>query len=123
MFEKAAQLKLRFDFRGLCSVEDLWDLTVGDLDTIYKRLKAQSRQASEDSLLTIKTSEGEVVNLKVEIVKHVVEVKLKEYEERLSAANRRAKKQTLLEVLEHKQTEEIAALPTEEIQKLIDDLG
>jgi len=58
MFEKAARLKLRFNFKGILSVEDLWDLSLESLDLIYKNLSAEAKKSKEVSLLEIKTKEG-----------------------------------------------------------------
>lgn len=43
IFEFATRNKVRFSFKGLISVEDLWDLSLTNLDSIYKELnKSQS---------------------------------------------------------------------------------
>ena len=43
MFEVAVRNKFRFPFKGVISVEDLWDLSVQQLDGIFKTLKSQER--------------------------------------------------------------------------------
>ena len=122
MFDKASRLKVRFDYRGACSVEDLWDLSVQDLDTVYKNLNAKSKAMKEDSLLEEKTQEDEVLQLKIDIVKHIVAVKLQEAEERKNEKERRAKKQKLLSVLEEKQDAQLHDLSPEQLQEMISNL-
>ena len=41
IFEYATRNKIRFPFKGMISVEDLWELTPTNLDTIYKTLNKQ----------------------------------------------------------------------------------
>lgn len=123
IFEKAARTKLRFNYRGVVSVEDLWDLAVEELDALYKSLSVQVRQANEESLLKTRTKADDILSIKVEIIKHIVAVKLQENEDRKAAADRRARKERLLEILQKKQDEELLAQPSEELQKLIDGLG
>ena len=43
--------KFRFEFKGLISTEDLFDLTLADLDAIYKSLKKEESDLQGDSLL------------------------------------------------------------------------
>ncbi len=76
LFIKATRNKVRFPYRGLASVEDLWDLPVTELDKIYKMLKKQEKTANEESLLEVKTDEDEELTIQIVIVKCIVGVKL-----------------------------------------------
>ena len=93
MFEIALRTKARFPFKGQVSTEDLWDLSVRDLDTIFKALNSQKKRVSEESLLSVTTSEDEELELKIEIIKHIVSVKLAEAEAKLLAKEKKAQKQ------------------------------
>src|SRR3989337_2369182 len=117
MFEKAARLKLRFNYRGLCSVEDLWDLPVKALDSVFKELNAESKTQKEESLLKEKSQADEILDLKIAIVRHVVEVLLQEKE----ARERHARKQKLLGIIEDKQDAELRDMPIDELKKLVDE--
>lgn len=54
IFEAATKEKYRFPFKGMISVEDLWDLKLQDLDSVFKALNKQKKQNDEESLLQIK---------------------------------------------------------------------
>ena len=123
IFEKALRLKVRFEFKGSIGVEDLWDLSLESLNSIYKTLVAQVRQSTEDGLLNVRSSENEILALKVEIVKQVFETKKFEQDERKLVAAKRQKKEKLKEILEQRQNEELLSMSAEDIQKLIDELG
>ena len=43
MFEVATREKMRFPFKGMISVEDLWDLSVQNLDKVFKTLNSQRK--------------------------------------------------------------------------------
>jgi hypothetical protein len=122
MFEKATRLKLRFPYRGNCTVEDLWDLPVHVLDDIFKELNATAKISKEESLLNEKTKEDEILDLGISIIRHIVEVKLKEIAEKESAKERADKKQKLLAILDKKQGMELEGKSAEEIQKMIAEL-
>lgn len=80
VFEMATRNKFRFEFRGLISVEDLWDLKLEQLDEVYKTLTTDMKKANEESLLKIKTKDQKEVELKIKIVKYIVELRLAEIE-------------------------------------------
>lgn len=121
-FEFAAKNKLRFPWRGMVSTEDLYDLSVRDLDAVFKTLNGQVKQAKEESLLDTKSDEDKVLELKIEIVKYIVQVKLNEENVRLKAKENKEQKQKLYSILATKQETELQNKSVEEIQKMIDEL-
>ena len=122
IFEYATRNKVRFSFRGLISVEDLWDLSLTNLDSIYKELNKQSKQSEEESLLNIKTQEDELLNVQIEIVKHIVSVKLVEKEAREKASAKKAQKQKIMSIIAAKQDEALQNSSIDDLQKMLDEL-
>lgn len=123
IFEVATRGRYRFPFKGLISVEDLWQLKdVRDLDSIFRTLNSELKQVKEDSLLNIKTQQNEELDTKIQIVKYIVQVKLAEDKAKSEAKEKKEKKQKLLELLASKQDEEVQNKSAEEIQKMIDEL-
>ena len=123
IFEYATRNKIRFSFRGLISVEDLWDLSLTNLYSIYKELNKQSKQSEEESLLNIKTQEDELLNVQIEIVKYIVSVKLAEKEAREKASAKKAQKQKIMSIIAAKQDEALQNSSIDDLQKMLDELG
>jgi len=122
MFEKAAKLKLRFAHKGLCSVEDLYDLSVEELDSIYKGINAKLKETKEESLLETKNAADEILELKINIVKHIVVTKLAEQQARENEALMAGKKQKLLGIIADKQDEELKGKSFDELNELVNSL-
>ena len=122
MFEMATRTKMRFTYRGQIGVEDLWSLSIENLDSVFKVLNSQLKQVKEESLLSKKTKEDEVLDTKIEIVKYIFTTKLAEREIRLNAQSKKVEKQKLMGILENKQDEELLGKTTEQIQAMIDAL-
>ena len=122
MFEQASRLKLRFPFKGQCSVEDLWDLPLEALDLIFKGLNSQRKTQEEESLLETKSTEDEILGLKINIVKHVVKVRLEERKARENEAAKAAKKQKLLGIIAEKQDAALRDMSVDTLTKLVDEL-
>ena len=120
-FEKATRMKLRFPFKGSISTEDLWDLNIECLNEVYKTLSKQSKDAQEDSLIGEKTEENSVLELQIEIVKYIFEVKTKEINDRKEALNKKRKNQKILELIERKKEDSMANMSIEELEKLLEE--
>lgn len=123
MFIKASREKMRFPYKGMATVEDLWDLSVTELDKIYKSLNAKANQAQEESLLEVKTSEDETLAAQIEIIKYIVSVKLEEKKAAEMAKERKAQKQKIMSILASKQDEALQGKSIEELEKMLNELG
>jgi chemotaxis signal transduction protein len=122
IFEKASREKLRFQHKGICTVDDLWELPLRSLDAIYKDLNAKVKAQKEESLLDVKSAADETVALQVEIVKHIVTVRLQEAQERRDAVAKSEQKKKLLGILAKKQDSELENLSIEELTKQINEM-
>ena len=121
MFEIAARKKYRFPFRGQISVEDLWDLSMDNLNEIYKVLKKAANVGSEESLDEGQKVDQDLLN-KIEIVKHIYNTKKAEAEEAKAAVEKAKKKKVLAEILAKKENAALEAMSPEEIRKMLEDL-
>lgn len=127
LFEKAARLKLRFDTpRGQITVEDLWDLplTSGtnkpNLDDIAKAAHREVRNSAEtESFVTPASSAGnDVLQLKFELVKHIIDVRIAERNAAAEATKRRETKQRILEIVAGKEDEALRGKTLEELKAM-----
>lgn len=122
IFEYAVANKLRFPYKGNVSVEDLYDLTTVELDSIYKNLKREAKKADEESLLDTKSEEDVVLNVKIDIVKHIVEKKLAKIDAMKHAAKVREQKNKILDIIAQKQEESMHDKSIDELMKMLEDL-
>ena len=122
MFELATRNKIRFTHKGVLSTEDLWDLRVEDLDTIFQGLNTQLKASKEDSLLQKRTTAQETLELKVELVKYIVGVKLAEAEERKAAVAKIAKKREIMNILAEKQVDSLKGKSEAELLQMLNEL-
>ena len=121
VFEMASRMKFRFPYKGQIAVEDLWDLSVESLDSIFKTLKSQVKKNEEESLLRTKSKEGEILDAQIEIVKHIVSVKLDEADKRAKAREKRQRDQRIMEIIADKKDAALKEKSVEELEKMLED--
>lgn len=122
MFEKAVKGKYRFPYKGQIAVEDLYDLPLGSLDTVFKTLNAEVKKTDEESLLHTKSAEDDILATKIEIVKYIFNEKLEEKKNQQEAAERKEKKQKIMQIIATKQDEALQNASVEDLQKMLDEL-
>lgn len=126
MFERAARMKLRFaTVQGNLMVEDLWDLPLNskredraNLDSIACDLHA-SLQTERKSFTNVESNKpDEVSQLRFDIVKHIIDVRLAEKAVADDARTRAENKQKILSLIARKEDDELAGTSLEELRKL-----
>lgn len=122
IFEFAVENKLRFPYKGSVSVEDLYDLTTVELDSIYKTLRREVKKANEESLLETKSDDDVVLSVKIEIIKRIVAKKLAQVEARNKAIRDKEQKNKILAIISQKQDEDLHNKSVEDLQKMLNDL-
>lgn len=123
LFEVATRNNYQFPFRGLINVIDLWDLSLTNLDSVFKVLNAEVKKSEEESLLNTKSKEDEELSNKIEIVKYIVGVKLTEKEAKEDEKKNREMKQRLLAIKAKRQNEALENLSDEDLDRAIAELG
>lgn len=123
LFESATRSKMRFPFKGMISVEDLWDLSLTNLDSVFKTLNTEAKKSEEESLLNTKSKEDEEVSNKIEIVKYIVSVKLDEKKKREDAKKNAEMRQRLLEIKAKRQDAALENMSDEDLDKALAELG
>lgn len=115
--------KYRFEFKGLISVEDLFDLSLENLDLIYKNLKKEESDLQTDSLLeTVDNPLIKEIEIKLEIVKSIFNMKQIEIENMEKAMINKARKEKILAIIENKQDQELSEKSIEELKEIYNNL-
>lgn len=122
IFEYASKNAIRFPYKGMISTEDLWQLNVSALDSIYKALNKIKKESDEESLLQIKSKTDIELEVKIEIVKYIVAYKLAEKEKRELEAENKKQKQKILEIIAKRQDTALENMSDEELNKKLLEL-
>lgn len=123
LFEVATRENYLFPFKGMINVIDLWDLSLTNLDSVFKILNAEVKKSEEESLLNAKTKEDEDLTNKIEIIKYIVNKKLAEKEARENEKKNKEKRQRILEIKAKRQDEALENMSDEDLDKLLADLN
>lgn len=122
MFKVAVKEKFRFPFRGMVSVEDLFDLSIQQLDSVFKSLNSQVKQSNEESLLETKTKQDSELDIKIAIVKEIFAEKVEERNAALQERENAEKKQKILSILNKKQDQALEDASEEELKEMLSNL-
>ena len=123
LFINATRANYQFPFRGMINVIDLWDLSLTNLDSVFKTLNAEVKKSEEESLLNTKSKEDEEISNKIEIVKYIVSVKLDEKKKREDAKKNAEMRQRLLEIKAKRQDAALENMSDEDLDKALAELS
>ena len=121
-FKHAIKNKFRYPFNGQIWTEDLFDLSLKQLDAVYANLNAELEKTKKSSLLagsTEETEKRETLEDKLEIVKEIFDDKQKENEAKLDAAKEKERKQTIIRIIEEKENDSLKNMSIDDLKKLL----
>lgn len=120
---EAIRQKLRFSFTGIISVEDLFDLKLSNLDSIYQQLTKELQDISGKSLLYDGNKEEvEVLQLKIDIVKNVFEIKQAEAKALEDKIANLQERQKIMRIINEKEDAELSDLSIDELKDKLKEL-
>ena len=124
MFEKASRIKLRFSpMRGGLTVEDLWDLPLQSeknisLDMIAKSINKHLKETAEESFVEEKSSANSILELSLNIIKHIISVRKTENKTATDAVAIRHGNAEIDEIIRKKKSENLQSKTIEELEAL-----
>jgi len=128
MFEEASRLKLRFPSpKGALTVEDLWDLPLtstraASLDLVAKTVNRSLKELDEESFVTPGSKANTEETLKLDILKHVIAVRLEENKQHRLALENKKKKERIMEIINTKEDEALGAKSLDELRDMLNAL-
>lgn len=123
IFKYAAKHGLRFPYKGQASVEDLFNLGLNELDAVYKLVKKQQKNDSEESLISDKTPQDTQIEVKLAIIKEIFDDKRAAMERAKAASEKKAQAQKILEIMSRKQDDALQNMSMEELQAQLASLS
>ena len=121
IFEYAVRNKLRFPYKGTISTEDLWDLPVTELDKIFKVLNKKNKTNEEESLLSTSSVDMDTL-VSIDIIKYIVNYKLKKKEENERAKKRSEDRQLIMDIVEKKRKQSLEDKTEEELLEMLKNM-
>lgn len=120
MYKEASRLKLRFQTnKGLVSVEQLWELSLTELDSLAVSLEDEYKNSKGKSFLATKSRKDKTKKLMFDIVLDILTTKVEENEVAKNAAADKAHNQKILELIKNKQEDELKGKSVEELEKML----
>lgn len=123
MYKKALRTKLRFSTtKGKLTTEDLFDLSLTDLNNLAIALDKKLSETPRKSFISDITPDTQEDELRFNIVKDIITLKLVERNAAQNAKAKAAEKAQLLEILHRKKNEALENLSVAEIEAKIAEL-
>lgn len=117
MYKKALRTKLRFSTtKGKLTTEDLFDLSLTDLNNLAISLDKKLSETPRKSFISDIAPDTQEDELRFNIVKDIITLKLAERNAAQNAKAKAAEKAQLLEILHRKKNEALENLSVAEIE-------
>lgn len=120
MWKEAIRLKMRFSTsRGPLTIEQLWDLSLEELDALAVELKKQYDESGAKSYLKKKSSKDKQVKLAFDIVLDILETKVEDAENDKNALETKEHNQKIMSLIAKKKDEKLESLDIDELEEML----
>ena len=119
IFKYAVKNKLRFNYKGVCTVEDLYDIPLSGLDKMHWELKKQQKNFAEDSLLNKKSSGEKEIGIKIEIIESIVDDRLADIEKAKKAQQTRERNRRIAQIIADKEDAALNDMSLEDLKAML----
>ena len=119
IFKYAVKNKMRFSYKGVCTVEDLYDIPLSGLDKMYGELKKQQKNFGEDSLLNKKSSEEKEIGIKIGIIESIVTDRLADIDKAKKAQQTRERNRRIAQIIADKEDAALNDMSLEDLKAML----
>jgi hypothetical protein len=118
IFREATKRKLRFQFRGDISVEEVWRLKPEEINSIYNSLMAKKKEIGETkNLFGVKNPEADDLTIKIAIIEDIAATMVAEANQTQTELANKQRKQEIMEELDKRRKQNVTETSTEDLQK------
>jgi hypothetical protein len=119
-FKEASRQKLRFSTnKGLLSAEQLWDLSITELDNLAVSLEEEHKASGKKSFVVKRTTKDKTTKLRFDIVLDILQTKVEEQEAAFNAADIKAHNDKILKLIQDKKEDALSEKSVEELEKML----
>lgn len=120
IYKKASKHKLKVETtKGNLRVDQLWDLSLNELNDIAVKLEEQYEKSGKKSFLTVNNEKDTLTKLRFDIVLDILTTKVTSQNAAAKAAETKAHNQKILELIASKQDEELSGKSITELEAML----
>lgn len=123
MYKDLVRNRTRFvTAKGSLTLEQLWDLSVDELDTLAVSLQeAYDKSNSKKSFIYKKTAKDKTLKDQLDVVLDILQTKMEEAEAATLKAERKAKNQKIMAIIADKQDKALANKSIKELTAMLEE--
>ena len=119
-YKLATKQKLRFQTnKGLLSTEQLWELSLDELDALAVSLKEQHEESGKKSFLVKKSEKDKTAKLRFDVAYDILMTKKEEAETLAEAQEIKEHNNKILTLIKDKQDETLKGKSIEQLEKML----
>ena len=120
MYKEVSRQRIRFQTaQGPLTVEQLWDLSVNDLDKLAVSLEEAHKNSKGKSFLEKRTTKDKTLKLQFDVVLDVLQTKVDEAEEARIKKENKEHNEKIITLIKNKQDKELEGKSIDELEGML----